>query len=357
MTAVRPADVPALTTLRGVLAVWVVAYHFWNDVVLLFPLANILNPIFSRGHFAVPGFFILSGYVLSLNYSDRFRTLAVRPLLRFWFLRLARIYPVHLVSLLAVLAMVVASEFLGYQLAEGGYTLRDFILNLLLMQTWVPDFHLNWNYPAWSISSEWFAYLLFPFAVAVVLNRANSILTLLLLIAGSLTVAVLLYLFGTEWPFFVLICVVPTFFAGATVERLTRHYPRKGPWERWLSAGLVVALLAVCYAPIEPVVVISILLFLFGLVATLGRIGHRLWSLAPAVYLGEVSYSLYMTHTLAQKFVVRLLPASRYADAPTLLKAGVLFAYLTLIIGCCLGSYYLIERPARLWVRRRMTRV
>ncbi len=350
---------PSLTTLRGVLALWVVAYHFWNDVVLLVPAANIFNPIATRGHFAVPGFFILSGYVLSLNYADRFRTLALRPLLRFWFLRLARIYPVHLATLLAVLAMVEASDTLGYRLAEGGYTTRDFLLNLLLMQTWVPDFQLNWNYPAWSISSEWFAYLLFPFAAAVLLKRATSTSAMLAFFAVCLTATIVLYLFGTKWPYFELICVVPTFFAGVAVERLTRRYPATNRVERWLPEGLFLALLSACYAPVEPVAVIALLVLLVALILALGRNGrsaHRIWSCAPAVYLGEVSYSLYMTHTLAQKIVVRLLPASHFADATYFIKAGVLVVDLAMIVGFCLGSYYLIERPVRRWVRRRMAR-
>ena len=102
----RPREILSLTSLRGFLAVWVVVYHFWNDVLRLFPFTEFLSPIVQMGHMAVPAFFMLSGFVLSYNYADRFHTLRRHEIVRFLCLRLARIYPVHLVTLLMVAAMV-----------------------------------------------------------------------------------------------------------------------------------------------------------------------------------------------------------------------------------------------------------
>ena len=174
VVTVPTRQIDSLTTLRGILALWVVAYHFWNDAVRLFPSLKSLAPLAQSGHFAVPGFFVLSGFVLAFNYSARFATWPPRRVLGFWALRLARIYPVHFVTLLAVAAMIAVSDRLGYQLTDAGYSTRDFILNLFLMHTWVPEFRLNWNYPSWSISSEWFAYLVFPFAAAGLLSRITT---------------------------------------------------------------------------------------------------------------------------------------------------------------------------------------
>jgi peptidoglycan/LPS O-acetylase OafA/YrhL len=350
----RPID--SLTTLRGLLALWVAAYHFWNDLVRLFPPLDSLSPLALSGHFAVPGFFILSGFVLAFNYSARFASWPPRRVFNFWILRLARIYPVHFVTLLAVAVMVGVSDRLAYKLTDAGYSKRDFILNLLLMQTWVPDFHLNWNYPSWSISSEWFAYLIFPFAAAGLLSRiktpARAGVFALTCLAGAGVVFSL-----PQFPFRELVIVIPTFFAGTALYALTRYRPAATSHAaRSLPELLLGALAVACYIPRIPGTLL-IVFTLFSLVFALARLmdrPHRWWLSRPLIYLGEVSYSLYMTHTLAQKVLNRLLPAARFESSDPLTKMGVVAVYVAIIVASCLASYYLVERPVRRWGRRRL---
>ncbi len=127
--------IDSLTALRGVLAVWVVIYHYWNELLVLFPAAGWLTPLCRHGHFAVPGFFALSGFVLAHTYGCRFVVLSRRAVVRFWTLRLARLYPVHFTCLLAVAVMVAASDRLGYRLDPDGYSTADFVRNLFLVHT------------------------------------------------------------------------------------------------------------------------------------------------------------------------------------------------------------------------------
>src|SRR5258708_6690773 len=122
-----PGEIVSLTSLRGFLAAWVVAHHFWNEVSRLFPWAEALSPVACRGYMAVPAFFMLSGFVLSYNYTGQFLNLSHLPVTRFLVLRLARIYPVHLVTLLTVALMVWVSDRVGYQLTDSGYTARAFV--------------------------------------------------------------------------------------------------------------------------------------------------------------------------------------------------------------------------------------
>ncbi len=87
----RPA-IDSLTSLRGLAALWVVLYHFLADIVKLLPAANFLSPFVGQGHFAVPIFFVLSGYVLTYNYLDSIGAPHGRyELFRFWGRRLLRI--------------------------------------------------------------------------------------------------------------------------------------------------------------------------------------------------------------------------------------------------------------------------
>lgn len=356
-----PSEIPALTSLRGVLALWVVFYHFWNDVDRLFPSMSALRPLMLEGHMAVPAFFMLSGFVLSYNYARRFTRLRGAEVLRFLVLRLARIYPVHLTTLLVVLAMVAWSEAAGYQLDDRGYTLRDFVLNVFLIHTWTPDFRLNWNYPSWSISSEWFAYILFPFMVRLLLCRLTTPLRAGLFAAVSLGGSIAMMLYWRPWPLFELLLVVPTFFAGAAVHWLLvgRYGICRSQVVKWLPEMLALLAVATPFVfPIQAGVAILFACFL-GLIllhAFLGANCHSVWTARPLVFLGKVSYSLYMTHTLAQKVLYRLLPTSSFESASFPTRFGVLAVYALLILAACLASYYLVEKPSREYFKRVLRR-
>jgi peptidoglycan/LPS O-acetylase OafA/YrhL len=348
-------QIDSLTALRGFLAVWVVLYHFANDLIRLFPAFDTADPFLRNGHFAVPGFFVLSGFVLAHNYAARFQHLSVREVVRFWALRLARIYPVHLVTLLIVAAMVGVADLVGFSLTDAGYTARDFVLNLFLVHTWVPEFRLNWNYPSWSISSEWFAYLAFPLAASWLLPRVGTPLRAwglgVVCVVGTFAV----YLRG-PFPFRELVCVIPTFFAGAAIHATTwNRFTATSVAARILPNILTVVCIVACFVPGEMSVVL-LLLGLFGLVWSLVRVADRptrIWVVPGFVFLGEVSYSLYMTHTLAQKVLYKLLPTRRFEDDSVVLKLGVASIYLLLIVMCCLAMYYFVEQPSRRWFRKK----
>ena len=358
--AARPAQqIESLTALRGVLAVWVVLYHYWNELLVLFPAAGWLTPVCRHGHFAVPGFFALSGFVLAHTYGTRFAALGGRALLRFWAMRLARLYPVHLTCLLAVAVMVAASDRLGYRLDPGGYTTADFLRNLLMIHTWVPHFRLNWNYPSWSISSEWFAYLLFPFAARWVLPRLGGTARAAAAVSAGASVTLLVYSFGAEWPFRELLVVVPTFFSGLTLFALVRSRPpATGRPIRFLPEVCLLAGGAACFLPGE-FVAAGVLLAEFVLIGVLAHAGGRcgwVWRSRPLVAVGEVSYSLYMTHTLGQKLLYRLLPTTRFVEDAIPIKIGVACAYAATVLAFCLVWYFLVEKPCRGWVRARLRR-
>jgi len=119
---------------------------------------------------------------------------------------------------------------------------------------------------------------------------------------------------------------------------------------------LLTALAAACFLS-GAAGTLAIVFTLFGLVYVLARLGdrpHRCWVAKPLVYLGEVSYSLYMTHTLAQKVLYRVLPSSRFESSDWVIRTAVAAAYAAAIVACCLASYYLVERPCRRWFRRRL---
>jgi peptidoglycan/LPS O-acetylase OafA/YrhL len=359
MKSARQPAIVALTSLRGLLALWVVVFHFWNDLTTLFPLLLPLSPLATRGDFAVPGFFILSGFVLSRNHGGEFERLERGPILRFLALRVARIYPVHFATLIAVLVMVVVARKLGFQLDDAGYSLRLFGLNLFLVQSWLPGIELSWNFPSWSISSEWFAYLLFPvfawLGLRSLTSPARTSLTFMAL--GAVDVAV--YLGWTSWPFRMLAIVIPAFLAGMCGDRLTSGVQvNEGQRRAWAEVCAIAIVLA-CFVQRQAALATQ-LIALQALVVCLAAgqlLARRLWEAKPLVYLGTISYSLYMTHTLAAKVINQVLPPSLFSGAPWPTRALVVLAYAVSVSLIAVLSYYLVERPMREWGRHKLRRV
>ena len=343
----------SLTSLRGLLALWVVLFHFWNDVLALFPWLGLLTPVMRRGNFAVPGFFVLSGFLLARNYGSWFESFKPRRAWDFLALRLARIYPVHAATLLCVAAMVAVSNHLGFVLSPTGYSVREFLLNALLIHAWTPHLMLSWNYPSWSISSEWFAYLLFPGLVRVFGPPLRHHFGAVLVFAIATSLSISTMLFWSPWPFEELAVVAPTFFAGMACSQIVLQAQARGVTiPRWLPLALGGVLVGSCYVPgITGVAVL--LLVLSCLVLSLAMLGAdaRAFVLPPLLRLGEVSYSLYMTHTLVQKFLYRALPVADFAGRPGGVRLGVLALYALSIAAVCTATYVLVERPGRRWGR------
>ena len=153
-----------LTRLRLVFIGWVVVFHL--DLLLRLTIdLPWLRPLIGAGYLGVDGFFLLSGFVLWLGYGSRPPTDAA-SLGQFWLRRFARTWPLHILVLLALAALV------GLVIATGGrihdperFGMRDFLLQAVLVHAWETTERLTWNSPSWALSVEWAGYLAFPLLV------------------------------------------------------------------------------------------------------------------------------------------------------------------------------------------------
>jgi peptidoglycan/LPS O-acetylase OafA/YrhL len=157
----KPHYLP-LDSVRGIAALSVVIHHvvISRTVIAAFPhKAWIDVPFFHNAWLFVDLFFVLSGMVISLNYATSdFRDFSLRE---FVLRRLARIYPLHIVTLVAMLMLrfarlgLVAIGILAVAPIQTevntGYS---FFLNVLLLHSMGLLDHLSWNGPSWSISTE-----------------------------------------------------------------------------------------------------------------------------------------------------------------------------------------------------------
>src|ERR1035437_8376884 len=159
-------DFPALTGLRFFLALWVILHHLTGPgqkleaTALLLPHG--LFTLIRGGYQAVTTFFVLSGFVLTRSYAATVWTR--RNTLRYALGRVARVYPVYLLSLAVVAPFILADQTPD----KPGYLAAHF----LLVQAWLGAIPVNWNTPAWSLSCEMFFDAVFPLS-ALFTRRAN----------------------------------------------------------------------------------------------------------------------------------------------------------------------------------------
>ncbi|HUC66489.1 MAG TPA: acyltransferase [Stellaceae bacterium] len=337
----------SLDSLRGIGAL---AVMIWHATWVAFGGANgpgiLLIP--RRGYLAVDLFFMLSGFVLAHVYSADF---ANRPSRRryaaFIWARLARIYPLHLLSILLLLRLY------GQTSLYSGHALA---LNLLLLQgPWLPQ--VTWNYPSWSISAEWHAYLLFPVFCAGLWRlpaKAAAAVAIACALALVLTCA------ESEWGLanvtngpLSLARALPEFITGMLAYRAYRTGWCRALWQSDLFlASIAVAILALsCAWPTDLAIILLLPGVLLAAATNEGRAKSLLIS-RPLQFLGDISYSLYMIHYTCIIAIFDALFGVDSAGAPTAPRIMAFFAAIALSLGFATALSRGIEYPARSALRR-----
>lgn len=146
--------VEQLTFTRFIAAISIVIFHYGKAS----PLFNnkYLSFLFKNANVGVSYFFILSGFVMIIAYANKGNVSFYSYIKN----RLARIYPVYILTILLV--FFYDKDYVGKGV--------DLFLSVLMLQSWLPHKALILNYPSWSISVEIFFFILFPF----LLNRIYS---------------------------------------------------------------------------------------------------------------------------------------------------------------------------------------
>lgn len=354
MSTARP--IPALTSIRGLAAWWVVLYHFKEAIPGI--AGTQLFRFMAHGYLAVDLFFELSGFVIALNYARLFRTIRWSESMNFFGLRLARIYPLHLFMLLAFLINPIAIKLFSSSGDFGHrYDLTYFLLSVVLMQNWGVTRELAWNAPAWSLSTEWAAYLLFPFIAWIVLHVARTSLRAVALSAAILATLVIVSAatglsLGAAIPQFGLVRCILEFSTGVCLFQLWQARTGMGRHEGNLASAAA-GMLAVAYValPVPDFIVFPLLFFLLIYAMTDERsLVSRLLAPRTIEWIGIVSYSTYMVHYFVKDWVKLLLVRD---ETPSIFSFLV---YLMLTATASVLLYAFVEVPGRRVLRNLLVR-
>ena len=362
MTA-PPPQIPALTGLRFVAALMVMFGHTMGFYSGFGQIAY--NALSGFANMGMSLFFVLSGFVITYNYPT-LGSLRADELKRFAVARVARIYPLYL----AVLALNVAIW------TAGNVTPVGLLAHLTLTQDWfmhtvngVPLISQFQNaHVAWSISAEWFCYLLFP---AICLLLARTPRPLLAAVTVWLVLATFMYwIHGArpeggkfiEWlGYYSPYARLGEFVIGCLTCLLSARLPAPGRGERRFVAPLLVSA-AVAWLAIAdewfatPGGILSTYRWVAGytpgaavLIFCCARYGGSWLGDRWMVAAGDASYSFYMLHTLVTVAFMRWMPQP--TDDP-LLASAVIVAAIALNLAISLLIFRAFERPARNLVRR-----
>ncbi len=340
-------NIRPLTSLRFFAALWVVLFHYWPKLdVATTPL------LVQKGYLGVELFFVLSGFILCHVYrtsveDGRFR---YGP---FLWNRLARVYPLHLATLFGMIALGVVAGAAGFAVDKNILSWESLPANLLLLQAWGLAPAAAFNHPSWSISAEWFAYLTFPVfawgalalkdrplvAVGLAVAFIVGLYTAFQAIAGfSLTQATI------QWG---ALRIVPCFAYGCALHALWRARPGRN--RSMAMAGAVVStavvIIAAAMAAPDALIVTGLGGIIFFL-ARMAQTGSEVLGHSSLVYLGEISYSVYMI-CVPWKIVFVNAASKLLQLNDEHLPLWLWLVFLGSVVPLAAASYHLIEKPAR----------
>ncbi|GAB6012739.1 acyltransferase family protein [Viscerimonas tarda] len=313
-----------------------------------------LYHIFYEGYAGVSFFFILSGFILAYNYQQRFIGKLIEKK-TFYVSRLARLYPLHIFSMLLWIWM-------GKDLPVDSTYLVNLVRNITLLQSVYPLEGIKFNAVSWSLSTEMFFYLSFPFIVGWLVKSKRSLIACFIILIGTVSITTCMSEDNdfSEWllyasPYF----RVVDFIIGILLYNLCKS-GKLDQWRKRISptllelSALILLLFFYCIAFYVPQVYrhalwywipIGILIFSFYYQA--GNIS-RFFSTSGWVLLGEISFSFYMLHTFVKAYVKRAgvifnIDIPIYLVFILVLVITLLFSYL---------SFRYIEGSANKFVKR-----
>lgn len=317
----------------------------WGDYAkggLVPPLPNVLTLIYSGGEFAVQYFWMISGFIFAHVYSDGRTGFG-----EFVGRRAARLYPLHLLTLLIVaLLQAVLVVLIGTTLFYAPNDLYHFLLNLTFTSAWGFEQSLSFNGPIWSVSVEIPIYILFWAIVRVLplnTHRAFALFVAFFLLQDVMT--------GTHIDYCGML-----FFFGVTVYHASHRF-----------TPIILALLSVLgwlvgYVMAQSVpqigastTLLTVIGFapLLSLLVAFDRMTEKYgvgfdW----LAEFGDLSYSIYLLHVPVIMLATIAMIAFGFDRA---LLSGALWpmlVYIAVVLALSWVSLRWFERPARHWLRQ-----
>lgn len=302
-----------LDIFRGIFASMVVLFHLSPFAET--PLLN--NDFVDNSDMFVDFFFVLSGFVISYNYQSIATGEQVTDFLR---KRLRRIYPLHLLMLLAFVVVEISKGYLASyvhvnQPTNPNNNVFTFFTSLFLLNSvkmpGVTD--VSWNIPSWSISAEMLAYIVFGLGMLLLaktkLGRYKGFFygSIALLSFGGLAVITQGFVLNYSFDYGFLRGIIGFFVGGLCYEAFRYIYLVVSQWKSSvfdlaeILMLILIGLMIYYGAALKEVGFVYEFLF-FGAILVFsfekGWVSRLFKKSTFLEKVGTYSYSIYMTHSL-----------------------------------------------------------
>ena len=349
---IRRGGLHALTGIRFFAAIWVMTFHYGAAFTARMHMPHPITAFLEHGELGVALFFVLSGFILFYTYQGNLYT--SQDVYKFFVARLARLYPVYLLSIA-----------IGIPLHGRLFRGVEFLL-FPLLQSWVPpvsDIGYAWIIQAWTLSVEAFFYLCFPlFLLAFRRRWSEPALWLLAAILVFVNIGLRTPTFHPAAPatwltshMILPVLCLPEFLLGMALGALFLDNGRSNPSSAsndWITLAGIVPCIALISAGFGTYVTSLAAIFCFGW-AIYRLANGRGWlttllSSKVMLLLGGASYSIYILQEFVRGYAAMLLGRLH----PGLDAA--LFPFLLVGLSCLIFLFY--EEPMRDVARKVLTR-
>ena len=356
-------EIRSHTSLRGWAALMVVLVHFRS-----FFHASIdpddVTFFLAKGYLWVDFFFILSGFIMAYVYDiENPRRHSPRETLHYL---IARIYPLHFVSLVATLLFFILVALINWSLGEEPCcvfhdSLRNaesLVANLFLIHAWGMFDWVTWNFPSWSLSAEFFCYLIFAALLTIDGSNRKLALVALACISALFYCLCIATVSDVDENFRLSALRAASAFTIGIMLFLKRGVVSTLPERNltYIQIAACIALFLTLHFGLTDILSIG-LMALIVLVTWEDR-GYLCNCLdtRPLHTIGLLSFSIYMWHYLI-KFIAQQ-DWERLTGLPVQSSAtgSVLFVtcMLGLVIPVAIWSYRYLEIPTRKWISLRL---
>lgn len=395
----RPEVLP-LTSMRGLAALLIVVNH----IALLLPQIgqSPAKPAFVKaGLLGMTTFFVLSGFVMYYNYAHKIASSPSSGTVRFIAARIARLYPLLIVYVLFNFTLNIARSIMAADPASASTYVTTLPLYIMGVQTWfyavingvnvsVSQYYGN---PAWSISAELFFYLVFVPITIIGRKRAPSIAHGVLVIVLSIAARTLFIMvaslpavqnwFGSKLGVSPYLSVDYWLIYYSPYGRCFEFFAGMGLAEIWLAKNSPVSPVARQIGTLAGLAGIAYIVASFGseslfhapsifenAATNVGFIvsvppaifflsrsrsfAAKVLTLAPLLFMGEISYSLYLVHTNIEP--IFHIPAQTVLSEHVGMVVTRCVLFVATSLAVAVVTYRFIEMPARAAILRFLLR-
>jgi peptidoglycan/LPS O-acetylase OafA/YrhL len=361
-------QIRSLTSLRGIAALIIVVHHFaYYGLPQLGAVLSAYSYFFQNGYLAVDLFFILSGFIMTHVYLERFSAGVSKS--NYWqYLRarFARIYPLHLFTLLVLIGLQSIELYLANPTAfTGKFNLLALFANVFMLQAFAlncpPLFWCDtfWNEPAWSISVEFVIYAVFPFSLFAILKnkpRTDGIVYIITLIASLL----LIRFTRNNLDNIIGIPSIARCGLECILGVITYKIYRRQQAQRFLNTNRLGIVATVWIAVImhnwsdelrgfhDWAILPAFSLLILSIADRSHSLGMSMINSPLLLYLGSISYSVYMVHWVLISIGKALWLEQDFTKTQSILALGL---FLPIVILTASLTYRFVEMPLRQYLK------